>query len=319
MTEAVINNEHKDRLFTLLFGRSENRAWTLELYNAVNGFHYDNPDDIEITTLDDALYMGMKNDVSFILNEHMNIYENQSSFNPNMPLRQLMYAGRLYDKYVHLHKLNVYGSGIVRLPIPKLVVFYNGTDREAEDEQILYLRDSFEDGDPNGESDIIVRVRMININYGCNKALLEACKPLSEYSWFIEEIRHNQKDLHLKIDDAVNRAIDTMPKDYLIRPLLVGHRSEVNMGWMDDHSAEEINELSKEDGRREGLAEGGSYKLISMVCRKIPKGKTVAEIADDLEETEAVIEPIFETALKFAPDYDVKKIFEELQTAGIRV
>ena len=75
MTEVTINKEHKDRLFTKLFGQSENKAWTLELYNAVNGSNYDNPDDIEINTLEDFLYMGMKNDVSFILNEHMNIYE----------------------------------------------------------------------------------------------------------------------------------------------------------------------------------------------------------------------------------------------------
>ena len=98
MAETIVNKEHKDRLFTLLFGRNENRAWTLELYNAINGSNYDRPEDIEITTMDDVLYMGMKNDVSYILNEFMNVYEQQSTYNPNMPLRQLMYVGRLYDK-----------------------------------------------------------------------------------------------------------------------------------------------------------------------------------------------------------------------------
>ena len=143
MTETIINREHKDRLFTILFGRSENKAWALDLYNAMNGSHYDNLDDIEVTTMEDTLYMGMKNDASFILNEYMNVYEQQSTYNPNMPIRQLMYSGRLYDKYIKTHHLSIYGKRVLPLPIPKLVVFYNGIDKDIEDEQYLYLADSF--------------------------------------------------------------------------------------------------------------------------------------------------------------------------------
>ncbi|NBH34330.1 hypothetical protein D3Z58_12340 [Clostridiaceae bacterium] len=91
--------------------------------------------------------MGMKNDISFILCHVMNVYEQQSSYNPNMPVRQLMYAAKLYDKYIQQKKLNIYGRKVVRLPIPKLMVFYNGT--EDEDEQILRLSDAFiQEGNP---------------------------------------------------------------------------------------------------------------------------------------------------------------------------
>ena len=68
---AVVNREYKDRLFAFIFGKYENRSWTLALYNAVNGSSYERAEDIEINTLGDAVYMGMKNDVSFVLYEYL--------------------------------------------------------------------------------------------------------------------------------------------------------------------------------------------------------------------------------------------------------
>lgn len=96
----TVNREHKDRLFRFLFGNKEKKEWTLSLYNAVNGTNYTEPEDILFTTIDDAVYMGMKNDLSFILFHVMNIYEQQSTYNPTMPVRQLMYVEKLYDKYI---------------------------------------------------------------------------------------------------------------------------------------------------------------------------------------------------------------------------
>ena len=188
----MINNKHKDRLFTFLFGREEHKDWTLSLYNAVNRTNYTEPDEIEIVTIENAVYMGMKNDLAFILHCHMSLYEHQSTFNPNMPLRGLMYAGMLYDKYIHRHRLNIYGSKIIRVPIPKLMTFYNGTD-ETEDRVLLRLSDAFPDGADIRESDIEVTVTMLNINHGRNRELMKACRPLAEYAWFIEEIRKTRQ------------------------------------------------------------------------------------------------------------------------------
>ena len=97
---AAVNDEYKDRLFSFIFGREENRKWTLELYNAINGSHYENPDDIKITTIEEVLYLGMHNDVSFMISDEMSLYEQQSTYNPNMPVRQLQYCGYLYEKYI---------------------------------------------------------------------------------------------------------------------------------------------------------------------------------------------------------------------------
>ena len=106
---VTVNREHKDRLFISLFGSAERKENTLELYNAVNGTHYDNPDDITIYTIEDALYMGMKNDVAFLISCHMNLYEHQSTPNPNMPVRGLLYLAKLYDKYIETYAAG--GSG----------------------------------------------------------------------------------------------------------------------------------------------------------------------------------------------------------------
>ena len=106
----MINRKHKDRLFSFLFGREENRKWTLELYNAINNSNYTNQEEIEITTMEDVLYMGMKNDLSFVLHGVMSIFEQNSTWNPNLPVRELMYAGKLYDKHIHKYGLNIYGK-----------------------------------------------------------------------------------------------------------------------------------------------------------------------------------------------------------------
>ena len=242
--------QYKDRLFNFIFGSEENKAWTLSLYNAVNGSDYTDPAAIEITTIKGVMYLGMHNDVSFLLFEDMNLYEQQSSFNPNMPLRLLQYAGNLYEKYVVENKLNKYGRTLLRLPVPKLVVFYNG-EQEQADEVILRLSDSFPEG---ADPDIEVRVRMLNVNCGRNRKLLEACKPLGEYAWLVEEVRKNkaQKDLESTID----RAITDMPDDFVIKPFLVAHRSEVKGMLLTEYDEAATMEMFREDGRREGRLEG---------------------------------------------------------------
>ena len=193
---VTVNSKHKDRLFNFLFGQEENRKWTLSLYNAVNGSDHDDESLIEFNTLEDVMYLSMKNDTSFLIGNIMSVYEHQSTFNPNMPLRMMEYVGRLYSGYISRNRFNKYGERLIMLPTPKLVVFYNGMKEQA-DETILKLSDSFDKKHRN-EADIEVRVRMLNVNHGRNKELMDKCKPLAEYAWFIEEIRKPayQADCH---------------------------------------------------------------------------------------------------------------------------
>ena len=289
----MINTKHKDRLFCFLFGREENKRWTLSLYNAVNHSFHTDPDSIQITTMEDILYMGMKNDVSFIITDIMSIYEQQATYNPNMPVRELMYAAKLYDKYIHENKLNIYGDTLVALPIPKLVVFYNGQDNYMD--RILELKDAFRAGkekqnpgdteaeesrkpDPDGRSkemepDIAVRVRMLNINYGQNKELMDACKPLGEYAWLIQRIREYSK--HKDIEEAVDQAIDELPEDFEIRPFLVGHRAEVKSMCITEYNEAETLRMIREEGREEGREQG----VMELLAKQVRAGDMSAEKA----------------------------------------
>jgi hypothetical protein len=170
-----------------------------------------------------------------------------------MPVRQLIYIGQLYDKYIKQNSLNIYGSSKITVPVPKLVTFYNGT-ADANDEIDLNLSDLFPEKD-NAESDVTVKVRMLNINHGHNKELLENCRPLFEYSWVIEQIRVNRRN-KMPIEDAVNKALDDMPDDFSIKAYLMEHRAEVNIMCLTEYDEAETMNMFKEEGRQEGIKEG---------------------------------------------------------------
>lgn len=266
---ATDNIQYKDRLFSFLFGSEENREWTLSLYNAVNGSSYTDPSMIQITTIKEVMYLGMHNDVSFLISNEMNLYEQQSTYNPNMPVRLLQYAGNLYEKYLKQNSLNKYGSRLLSLPVPKLIVFYNGK-REQPDEMILKLSDSFPE---NSDADIEVRVRVLNVNYGRNRRLLESCRPLGEYSWLVEEVRKNNLTQDEDgMSSAVDKAISEMPDDFVIKPFLEVHRAEVKGMLLTEYNEAEAMEMFREEGRAEGIID----TLVSLVQKGLLSIKDAA-------------------------------------------
>ena len=304
MEEKLYWNRN-DRLFCYIFGNAENKSWTLALYNAVNGTSYSNPEDVEITTMGDYIYMGMKNDVSFIVDSEISMYEHQSSYNPNMPVRLLMYLGRQYDKYIKKTGQNIYGTKQMTLPIPRLVTFYNGT-YDATD-RVFKLSDSFPSGKEAEKSDVEVTVHMYNIRPQYRSQLIEACQPLDEYSWFIEEVRNNRREM--STEEAVDKAIEDMPEEYVIKSFLKGHQAEVRNMCITEYNEAETMQMFKEEGREEGRED----QLISMVCRKLRKGKDVKQIADELEEDEIRIKIICDAAEKYGPDYDENKVIDSVR------
>ncbi|MBQ7193760.1 MAG: hypothetical protein IJR98_05265 [Synergistaceae bacterium] len=228
----------------------------MSLYNALNGSSYTDPEELEFNTIDDVIYMGMKNDVSFLVMDAktMNIWEHQSSVNPNLPVRFLMYAGQLYDRYMTEKNIYRYGTRLKKLPKPKCVCFYNGADKEPE-EQTLKLSDAFEADD----GDIEVRVRMLNINYGHSRALMEACVILGDYAGLIDSIRENQK-AGMNLEGAVDTAIASMLDDSLLKRFLLVHKAEVKGMYLTEYDEEKERKLAqkeaREEGREEGLEEG---------------------------------------------------------------
>ena len=245
--ETEINRNGKDRLFKFIFGRNEHREWTLSLYNAVNGSSYTNVDDITITTVEDALYLSMKNDVSFIIADTMNFYEHQSTYNPNMPIRMLMYSGMAYSKYINEHGIYLYSSALKTLPAPRLVTFYNGS-REMEECVTLKLSDAFP---KDSEPDIEVTVRMLNINHGRNSRLMEQCRPLSDYSFFTESVRRLKSE-GVPTEEAVHLAIRKLDGDSPIRKYLLANEAEVSMLVITEFDEKKDREMCREEGLAEG-------------------------------------------------------------------
>ena len=177
---------------------------------------------------------------------------------------------------VQATKQNLYGKRQIELPVPKLVTFYNG--KEDVPDKILHLSDSFS---KNAElSDVEVNVRLININLGNNKELLESCRPLKEYSWFVDGVRNKKNQGKLTLEEAVDRTIDEMPEDFHIREFLVGNRAEVKSMCLTEYNEAETMQMFKEEGREEGIALGtvkrDEEKITEMLCR----GKTVEEIVE---------------------------------------
>ena len=258
-----INKKHKDRVFKYIFG---NKEWTLELYNAINGSSYKDPDAIRFNTIEDAIFMGMANDISFLIMFEINLWEHQSSYNPNMPLRIFLYAARLYEKYIETSDYNQYSSKLQRLPKPRCICFYNGT-AEQPDKKILKLSEAFGE-----EGDIEVIVTMLNINYGRNEAIMNACKPLKEYAWLVDAIRRYKVN---NIEEAIEKAINEMPEDFVIRDFIIGHKAEVKgmflTEWNQEKFLKQQRKETENDVReavaRDMLKNGEPFEKIKMYSR----------------------------------------------------
>ena len=220
VTENRGNREHKDRFFKKVF--STKKA-LLSLYNAVNGTEYTNPDDIEINTIEDFLYLNMKNDVSFLFTDKMNLYEHQSSVNANMPFRGFIYLSKLYHKTVY-EKYDFFDDELVKIPMPQFVVFYNGT-KEEPDRKVLSLSDAFK-GDGKFEPALECKATVLNINYEHNKELMEKCTELRDYALLIARIRGNCKN-GMVLGDAIDKAIEDCIKEGVLKDILEAHMKHV--------------------------------------------------------------------------------------------
>ena len=220
--EHRVNRKYKDSLFRKIFS---DRKDLLDLYNALNGTQYTDEEELTVTTLEDVIYISIKNDVSFLLGGTMNLYEHQSSYNPNMPIRGLMYLARLYQNYIDDCEINVFSPVLKHLPRPKFIVFYNGS-RDEPDQKLLRPTDAFaEEGAPE-ESCLECCATMLNINYGHNYELMEKCRRLEEYSVFVAEVRKALEeggDQRQAVDDAIDICIEKG----VLRDILIKERAAI--------------------------------------------------------------------------------------------
>ena len=300
------NRQYKDTVFRMLFSEKEN---LLSLYNAVTGSHYQNAEALKIVTLENAIYMGMKNDLAFMLETNIYLYEHQSTINPNIPLRDLIYIGIEYQQFVNDKSL--YSSKLQKIPAPKFMVFYNGTD-DVEDRMELKLSSAYEH--LAGEPDLELKVLMLNVNEGHNKDLMEQCQTLKEYAIYVARVRKYASALNL--NDAVERAITECIKEGILVDFLRKNRSEVKMvsileydkEWEEKKLRKAEYEAGKEDGRNEGIEIGKNEGIEIGKNEGIKIGKEIGKSKGiEIGREEAIAEMIHNMA---KCGYSIDKIAE---------
>ena len=232
----LVNRNYKDTVFRMLFSDRKN---LLSLYNAVNQKHYTEPEDLEIVTLENAIYMGMKNDLAFIIDTNLYLYEHQSTYNPNMPLRDLFYISNEYQNL--LDKKSLYSSSLQKIPAPNFIELYNGTDTLSDFSEHR-LSSAFEN--LSGEPKLELIVTVLNINEGHNALLMEHCQTLKEYSQYVAKVRKYAAGMPL--DQAIEYAVDECIKENILADFLRKNRAEViSMSIFEYDKEEEEKKLRK--------------------------------------------------------------------------
>ncbi len=266
--------QYKDKLFRAIFNE---KKYLIPLYNALNNSNYTNPDDFVITTIEDVIYITMKNDLSFMIDSYMTLYEHQSTFNPNMPLRGLIYFSQLYSKYISENDFNIHGSRLIKIPTPQFVVFYNGKT-EIPDVTELKLSSAFEK--PLESTGFEWTAKMLNINKNHNKELLKNCKPLYDYSRYVNLVKTNLSQMKDK-KQAVSLALDKAIEENLLDGYFLKKKMEVLEMILAECDMETFIESTKGAGYDEGLEAGiqqGSFQnKIETAKKMLESGKISIE------------------------------------------
>lgn len=257
--EATANRNYKDTVFRTLF--SDKRE-LLSLYNSINGTNYCNIDDLSITTLGNAIYMTVKNDISFVIDMRLNMYEHQSSVNPNIPLRDLDYVSRSYSKF--FRNKDIYSPRRIQLPNPKFIVFYNGENEQPARKE-MRLSEAYIHKEDNPSLELIVT--QININPGYNDELLDNCPTLKQYMLYVDKIRMYQKTMPL--EEAVTRAVNECIDTGILADFLKMNKAEVITMSIYEYDAKLHEKTMIEIGREEGFTIGKIHAYHE--CGKTPE------------------------------------------------
>ncbi|MCB5876083.1 hypothetical protein LIR51_14800 [Blautia producta] len=266
LRKKLVNRNYKDSLFRMIFG---NRKAALELYNAINHSNYQNPEQLEITTIEGAIYMGVKNDLSFLIDSVMNLYEAQSTRNPNMPLRGLIYFARVYQGYVEKRELDIYSGSRIKIPLPQYIVFYNGSQEEP-DRREYRLSDAFERKQDSYCLECVATV--LNINTGHNRQLMENCSLLWQYAFFVSKVRLYLERYPENLEGAVDMAVEECIEEDILADFLKKQRGEVKDVILTEYNAERHikneKKLSYEEGVKEGMEQGLEQGIKAFIAEK---------------------------------------------------
>lgn len=218
----------------------------------------------------------MKNDLSFLIDAELNLYEHQSTYNPNMPMRGLLYFAGLYSRHITARGINLYSSTPKQFPFPQHIVFYNGT-REEPDRKVLRLSDLFQETTPGKEPCLECQTTILNINYGHNRKLMEKCRRLEEYAIFVETVRDNLEQ-GLELKQAVTRAAETCIARGVLADILKAQKGEVVQMVLESFDQEKYEKAMKQEGYEDGYQDGQEQGICQLIT-------TLRELSHTREET----------------------------------
>lgn len=274
------NREYKSDVFSMLLKDKKN---ALSVYNVLNGSNLTDPEQVEMCTLEGGISLSVRNDAAFIVDASLSVYEHQSTVCPNMPVRSLIYFTITLEKMIHNH--NIYGPTLVRIPVPKFAVFYNG-ERNQPERYEMKLSDAFEKKVDNPQLEL--KCMVYNINDGKNKEILNRCKVLKDYMTFVDYVRmyHKQQDYD-KLEVAINKAIDRCIREDVLADFFDKNRDEVVKVTQLDYTFDRQILLERQDARIEGLEEGraeGRAEALAISVKNLMQnvGYTLEEAMDVL-------------------------------------
>ena len=306
-----VNREYKSDVFSMLM---EDKANALEVYNALNGSAFTDPEVVEIVQLEKGVSLSIRNDASYIIDMNFCLYEHQSTYNRNMPLRSMIYFVNALDDWLKENGHDLFGRKCIMIPTPHFVVFYNGVEKRPEYEE-MRLSQSFYHQMEEPEIELVCKA--YNINPQNNQELKRKSTVLAGYTYFVEKVRENQKK-NMSLAEAIDAAIEDCIQNHILEDFFRSRKDEVRKMTHLDYTWEKREKLIRkeeyEDGRAAGRAEGraeGRVKLISLIIKKVQRGKDLLFIADAVEEPVEVIQPIYE-AVVAAPGADAEQIYEKL-------
>jgi len=296
-----IYRNHKDGVAYKLFsGKKE----SLSLYNCIMKTDYTNPDELEVVTLNSAIYIGRKNDNAIILHFNMLLTEFQTTFNPNMPLRTLIYVANEYEKYIAEHELNLYSEYIQEIPTPHFVTLYYGS-KEQPEKQILKLSNAYKCKDESPELELMVT--QYNVNPSYNEELKRRCPELDGYIKYVEKTRKYHRQ-GMTYEEAVKKSVDECIEEGILKEFFIKNKAEVISMTIFEYDEEEHMRLEREEQYRKGEACGEKRGI--EIGEK--KGRIFGAIGilKDLGMSESEIENQIRTKYKLNKD-EIEKYFKE--------
>ncbi|ERF59973.1 transposase, YhgA-like domain protein [Treponema socranskii subsp. socranskii VPI DR56BR1116 = ATCC 35536] len=291
---ATHNRRYKDSVFVDFFGEDKNaKSNFLSLYNALHDTHLDETAELEPLRLEQVMYMAFRNDVACLVDGKIIVLaEHQSTINANMPLRFLQYAARLYERIQNPR--DRYLRRLKKIPTPEFYVLYNG-EEDYPEKVTLRLSDAFMTVPERPALEVVVSVT--NINYNKGSKILHTCKPLKEYTLFVEAVRRHTK---LDSENGFRNAIKECIQNDILREYLQRKSREVMNMLIAEYDydvdiavqREEEREIALKEGIAQGEAKGAYQKALETAKNLLGLGLSVATIAQATGLAEAEIESL---------------------------